>query len=132
VSSLILQYGARHLHPLLLIISILVLYRGHNAPGGGFIGGLIAASAYVLYGVAFNLQQARAKLGIEPVWLVATGLVLALISGILAMLNKMAFLTGLWIKIFGVKLGTPLLFDFGVYLVVVGILLTILFTLMEE
>lgn len=132
MSSLILQYGARHLHPLLLIISILVLYRGHNAPGGGFIGGLLAASAYVLYGMAFNLQQARAKLGIEPVWLVATGLVLALISGILAMLNKMAFLTGLWIKIFGVKLGTPLLFDFGVYLVVVGILLTILFTLMEE
>ena len=132
MSSLILQYGARHLHPILLIISILVLYRGHNAPGGGFIGGLLAASAYVLYGLAFNLQQARAKLGVEPVWLVATGLVLALISGILAMLNKMAFLTGLWIKIFGVKLGTPLLFDFGVYLVVVGILLTILFTLMEE
>ena len=132
MSSLILQWGARYLHPILLIISVLILYRGHNAPGGGFIGGLLAASAYVLYGIAFDLQQAKEKLKIEPLILVSVGLILALLSGIISMLQKQAFLTGLWIEVFSIKLGTPLLFDVGVYLVVIGILLTILFTLMEE
>jgi multisubunit Na+/H+ antiporter MnhB subunit len=108
------------------------LYRGHNAPGGGFIGGLLAASAYIIYGLAFNLQKAREKLVIEPAWLVATGLLLAAGSGVLGLLSKKPFLTGLWIQLFSIKLGTPLLFDIGVYLVVVGIILTILFTLMEE
>jgi multicomponent Na+:H+ antiporter subunit B len=132
MNSLILQYGARSLHPILLIISLLVLYRGHNAPGGGFIGGLLAASAYVLYGVAFNLKEARAKLQVEPIILVATGLILALLSGILGMLFNRVFLAGQWITVLTIKLGTPLLFDVGVYLVVIGILLTIMFSLMEE
>ena len=111
---------------------MLILYSGHNAPGGGFIGGLLAASAYVLYSVAFNLQQARAKLRVEPAFLVAAGLTTALFSGILSMLSDKAFLTGLWINIFSIKIGTPLLFDIGVYLVVIGILLKILFSLMED
>ena len=132
MNSLILQYGARSLHPILLIISLLVLYRGHNAPGGGFIGGLLAASAYVLYGVAFNLQNAKAKLRVDPTVLVASGLVLALLSGIFGMLWDKAFLSGQWITVLTIKLGTPLLFDVGVYLVVIGILLTIMFSLMEE
>ena len=132
MNSLILQWGARYLHPILLLISVLVLYRGHNAPGGGFIGGLLAASAYVLYGIALGLKQAREKLKIEPLLLVSVGLILALFSGIISMFTKQAFLTGLWIEVFSVKLGTPLLFDLGVYFVVIGISLTILFTLMEE
>jgi len=132
MSSLILQYGARYLYPILLIISILVLYRGHNAPGGGFIGGLLAASAYVLYAVAFSLREARAKLRVEPVVLVGAGLTTALISGILSLQSDKAFLTGLWINVYSIKVGTPLLFDIGVYLVVIGILLKILFSLMED
>ena len=132
MNSLILQYGARSLHPILLIISLLVLYRGHNSPGGGFIGGLLAASAYVLYGVAFNLQKARARLRVEPVLLVTIGLSLSLLSGTLGMIRDQAFLAGQWTTVLSIKLGTPLLFDVGVYLVVIGILLTILFSLMEE
>ena len=132
MNSLILQYGAKYLHPLLLVISLLILYRGHNSPGGGFIGGLLAASAFALYGIAFGLKQAQKKLRFDPASLVVSGLLVALSSGLLPMFSGKSFLSGMWTTILTLKLGTPLLFDIGVYLVVMGILLKITFTLMED
>jgi multicomponent Na+:H+ antiporter subunit B len=132
MSSLILQHGARYLHPILLLISVLILYRGHNFPGGGFIGGLLAASAFALYGLAFDLGKAQKKLRFDPATLVGSGLFISLLSGLLPLLEEKPFLKGLWITIAHIKLGTPLLFDIGVYLVVMGILLKITFNLMEE
>ena len=54
--SLILQIAARNLLPILVIYSILILLRGHNAPGGGFIGGLLAAAGFILYAIAFGVE----------------------------------------------------------------------------
>ena len=58
MNSMIFQTAARWLMPFLFVFSIIVMYRGHNEPGGGFIGGLIAASGFVLYAFAYGVPDA--------------------------------------------------------------------------
>jgi len=137
MNSLILRTAARYLIELLLLFSLFLLLRGHNEPGGGFVGGLTAAAAFVLYTMAFDVQSARALLGVEPHVLMGVGLLLALASGLVGPLFGEPFLTGEWFKwnvlgAFELELGTPLFFDVGVYLVVLGITLLITFSLFEE
>jgi len=137
MGSLILQIAARQLKPILLILSLIVFYRGHNEPGGGFIGGLLAGTAYVLYAIAFGTKKTMRSLILKPSTLVATGLLTALISAMLPVFQGLPFFTGLWTKIqiplLGVlKLGTPMLFDFGVFLTVAGMLQVVMFSIMEE
>jgi multicomponent Na+:H+ antiporter subunit B len=137
MNSLILRAATRFMLPLLLLFSVFLLLRGHNLPGGGFSGGLVAASAFILYGLAFSVEEARRSLVGGTHLLVGGGLLLALGSGMLPLLAGRPLLTGLWGKFlvpgYGiVELGTPLLFDTGVYLVVVGITLSIIFPLAEE
>lgn len=135
MASLILSTGTRYLLPLLLLLSVFLLIRGHNEPGGGFVGGLVAAAAFALYTIAYSVEEAQRLLRVSPRSLIAAGLLTALISGLLGLLSGQPFLTGLWddtnIPVIG-KLGTPLMFDTGVYLVVIGIALTIIFALAEE
>jgi multicomponent Na+:H+ antiporter subunit B len=121
----------------MLFFSVFLLIRGHNLPGGGFIGGLMAAAAYSHYALAFGVAAARAKLRIEPRTLTGAGLFIAVFSGIIAMFSGEVFLTAKWmivhLPVLGeLHLGTPLLFDLGVYFVVIGISLTIIFALSEE
>jgi len=133
--SLILSTTARLLLPLLLSLSVFLLLRGHQAPGGGFVGGLVAASGFALYALAFDVATARKVLRVDPGRLAALGLGVALASGLVGLVAGRPFLTGLWYhRTFPVigKLGTPLLFDVGVFMVVVGITLVILFSLIEE
>jgi multisubunit Na+/H+ antiporter MnhB subunit len=115
---------------------LFLLWRGHNEPGGGFAGGLMAASAYVLIAISMGAAAARRALKVDPRLLISGGLLLALGSGIWGYLAGDSFLAGQWIDVnLGagtLKLGTPLLFDTGVYLVVVGVVLTIILALMEE
>jgi multisubunit Na+/H+ antiporter MnhB subunit len=136
VNSLILHTATRFLVSLLLLASLFLLWRGHNEPGGGFAGGLMAASAYVLIAISMGAAAARRALKVDPRLLISGGLLLALGSGIWGYLAGDSFLTGQWIDVnLGagtLKLGTPLLFDTGVYLVVVGVVLTIILALMEE
>ena len=133
--SLILAAAARGLLPLLLLFSVFVLLRGHNEPGGGFVGGLAAAAAFALYALAHGVESGRRVLRVDPIRLFAVGLTLSLGAGLFGLASERAFLTGLWddtsLPVIG-KLGTPIVFDVGVYLVVVGVVLTILFALMEE
>ncbi|PKL84967.1 MAG: Na(+)/H(+) antiporter subunit B [Ignavibacteriae bacterium HGW-Ignavibacteriae-1] len=135
MKSIILQTATRYLLPMLLLFSFFLLFRGHNSPGGGFVGGLVASAAYALYSIAFGVEEAKKLLRIEPVYLIATGLMLALFSGMIAFFSFDTFMTAKWsdlnFPLFG-KLGTPLLFDLGVYIVVIGITLKILFTISEE
>jgi len=134
--SNIFRIAATKLRPLLLILSLIVLYRGHQQPGGGFIGGLMAASAYILYALAFNSAEARRKLPLSTSALLGTGLAVILVSGLLSVLAGEPFMTGMWATVhlpFGqaLHLGTPVLFDAGVYLAVIGVLLTIMFDIIE-
>lgn len=135
MTSIILSVASRFLLPLLLLFSVFVLFRGHNEPGGGFIGGLVAAAAFALYAIAFGVEHAKKSLRVDPRYLIAVGLFFAIGSGIFPLLFGLPFMTGLWsniqLPVMG-KLGTPLLFDVGVYLVVVGITLLIVFTLAED
>ena len=132
--SVILVTSIRYLLPLLLLFSFFLLLRGHNEPGGGFVGGLTAAAAIALYALAFGSAQARRILGVDLRTLLAIGLTCAISAGLLGLAAGAPFLTGLWdtrsVPVVG-KLGTPFLFDVGVYLVVIGVTLKILFTLME-
>jgi multicomponent Na+:H+ antiporter subunit B len=126
MNSLIFSTISRLLVGLMLLFSLFLLWRGHNEPGGGFIGGLVAAAGIIVYGLAEGPELMRKLLRVDPRTIVLSGLMLAVVSGILPLLQNSAFLTGLWIFIGatetdkGLALGTPLMFDVGVYLVVVG------------
>lgn len=133
--SLILAAATRVVFPLLLLFSVFLLFRGHNEPGGGFVGGLVAATAYALLALAGGVASARRVLPARPEALIGVGLLTALASGLVGLAADRPFLTGLWgdvsLPVVG-KPGTPVLFDAGVYLTVVGVVLLILLTLQEE
>jgi|SRR5690606_37482579 len=136
MNSLIVQTWARLLKPFMLMFSVFLLLRGHHEPGGGFVGGMAAAAAFTLNALAYSSTEARQALRIPPVTLAALGLLTAAGSGLFAALGGGAYMTGRWGTVFiplvgRVDLGTPLLFDVGVYMVVIGITLMIVFALME-
>jgi multicomponent Na+:H+ antiporter subunit B len=119
----------------MLLFSLVLLVRGHNEPGGGFVGGLVASTAFALVLLSEGKERARGLLRVDPLGLVAAGLLVALLSGVPPLLRGEAFMAGLWLKaplpVVG-KIGSPVVFDAGVYLVVLGIVLAILFVLAEE
>jgi multicomponent Na+:H+ antiporter subunit B len=133
--SVILATGTRYILPVVLLFSAFLLIRGHNEPGGGFVGGLAASVGFVLFAVSFGVKRAREVLPVDPRVLIGVGLLVAILSGLLPFVLGMPFLTGMWYpyEIPAIhKIGTPLLFDVGVYLVVIGVVLTIVFSLAEE
>ncbi|MGF1659182.1 MAG: MnhB domain-containing protein [Rubrimonas sp.] len=139
MNSLVLSAATRLLAPLMLAFSLFILLRGHNEPGGGFIGGLIAATAFALYAKAEGLAAARRALRFEPMGLALAGLGAAVLAGVWGWLARGAFLAGVWPLLeigpdgekTGLPVGSALIFDIGVYLVVVGAV-TGLFLALEE
>jgi multicomponent Na+:H+ antiporter subunit B len=120
---------------LLVLFSVFILLRGHNEPGGGFVGGLLIAGAFALYALAFKAKAARRLLRFDPRTIIGVGLVTAAGSGLAAVWHGQPFLTGLWLPYpipFLGKLGSVFFFDLGVYMVVLGTTLLVLFTLEEE
>jgi multicomponent Na+:H+ antiporter subunit A len=131
VASPIFRTAASLLMPLLLLFAVFLLLRGHNEPGGGFVGGLVAAAAFSLYAIAFGVEHARRALRVRPMGMLGAGLLIALVSGVPAVLRGQPFLTASWVTS-PVTVGTPALFDVGVFLVVAGVVLMMVFTLAEE
>ena len=130
-TSTIFRTAARLLMPLLLLFAVFLLLRGHNEPGGGFVGGLVAAAAFALYAMAFGVGQARQALLVKPLTLLGAGLLIALGSGVPAAVRGQPFMTAQW-ALGPVALGTPAVFDAGVFLVVAGVVLMMVFSLAEE
>mgnify|MGYP000742927526 CR=1 FL=1 len=130
----------RTIAPLITVVmiafSIFVMLRGHNEPGGGFIGGLIAASALAIYGIAAGPAAVRQALIAEPLAFAGFGVALAGCAGLLSAFHGLPFLTGLWsfISIDGaeIAISTPLVFDIGVYLAVFGTLTAVALALEGE
>ena len=135
MNTLIFRTVAPFLAALMLLFSIFVTLRGHNDPGGGFIGGLIAASAFAMYGIAAGVKYVRRALFFHPLSIAAFGLSLAALSGLLSIFKGVPFLTSQWAfpKLLGVEvaLSTPMFFDIGVYFVVLGGLSSIALKLEE-
>jgi len=133
--SLILATATRYLLPLLLLFSLFLLLRGHYEPGGGFVGGLVAAAAFALYAIAFGLQRTRQVLRVDPRILIGLGVLIAALSGTVAWLFGKPYMTGMWsqmtLPVIG-KLSTPLIFDIGVYFLVLGVVLKIIFVLADD
>ena len=140
MTSLILSVATRFLTPLILAFSVFALVRGHNAPGGGFVGGLIAATAFALHAKAEGVASARRALRARPDSLAFAGVGCAVVAGLWGLAAEGAFLAGVWPFLetgadggkTGWAVGSILLFDAGVYLVVLGAVAAILFALEEE
>lgn len=132
---IILKTATNYLIPLLLMFSIFVLLRGHYLSGGGFVGGLIASIAFVLHSFAHTTKETLSLFRFSPKTLIPIGLSVSLLSALIPVLTGIPFFTGLWldepIAVIG-TIGTALLFDIGVYIVVVGVTLTILFTIKDN
>ena len=123
----ILEVVARTLYWVILAASAWVLLRGHNEPGGGFIGGLVAVSASVLWGIAHGPAAAMRRLPTgSPLVLGTLGVALAAVSGVPAWWYGDAFLTHLWSELplgfTSLPISTVLAFDLGVFLAVWGAL----------
>lgn len=131
MNSLILRTIAPFLTGLMLVFSIFVLLRGHNAPGGGFIGGLLGASAIALYALAFGAEAGRRLLRVHPLAIAGAGLFLSALSGLISCVYAVPYMTGIWFRLGGLDLSTVMSFDIGVYLVVLGAFSGILLALEE-
>jgi multicomponent Na+:H+ antiporter subunit B len=133
--SLILRTATRLLMPLLMLFALFLLLRGHNEPGGGFVGGLVVAATFVLYVMAYGVPAARRALMIDPLTLLGIGLLVELSTETAPVLFGRTFMTAMWGKVSVgssvIDVGTPLIFDIGVFLAVIGVVLTIVFTLAE-
>jgi multicomponent Na+:H+ antiporter subunit B len=136
MNTLIFRTIAPLLVVVMIVFSVFVMLRGHNEPGGGFIGGLIAASAIAIYGMAAGPAAVRKALKADPITFAGFGVVLAGLSGLLSMAFELPFLTGLWNDIHlgeaVVSLSTPMFFDIGVYFVVFGTISAIALGLEDE
>jgi len=134
MKTIIFKTASSYLLPLLLLFAIFILLRGHYLPGGGFVGGLIAAIAFVLHSFANGIERTRGIIKFHPGFLMPIGLSIALLAGLAPLFTGNPFMTGLWyddpIPVIGM-VGTALIFDVGVFLVVVGVVLTIIFTISE-
>ncbi|WLD57361.1 Na+/H+ antiporter subunit B [Salinispirillum sp. LH 10-3-1] len=134
-NTVVLHTAATFLLPLQFLFSVFLLLRGHDEPGGGFIAGLVASGAIVLYLFANGVSATRKLMRIKPQDLLGLGLVMCLASTLPGFFVNGEFMTALWWEFMlgesEVKLSTVLIFDIGVYLGVVGTILTIVVSLTE-
>ncbi len=134
--TVIFRVTAPYLTALMLLFSLFVLLRGHNEPGGGFIGGLIASSAIAVYGMACGVDAVRRALHFHPIAYAAFGLLMSIVAGLMPLFGGAQFMTGLWafVSVAGAELAlsTTLIFDLGVFLVIVGAISAIALSLEER
>jgi len=137
MNSVLLQAATRLLVPVQIVCAIYFFLRGHNDPGGGFIAGLIAASALTLHMLAYDKEETRRLLRMDPVVLMGFGWLLSFCGGLTGMVVGKPFMTSV---VFGkitlpfvgkVLLGSVFMFDLGVMVLVTGMVLKVVFLLDE-
>jgi len=126
----------RPLMPLVMLIAVYIFFRGHNLPGGGFIAGLVAAVTLLMQYLASGLSWSNARVKINYLKLGGFGVLIAIGTGASAVVMGKPFLTHVMghpkVPLLGeFHIGTPALFDLGVFLAVVGALMVILGRLSE-
>jgi multicomponent Na+:H+ antiporter subunit B len=124
MNTIIFRTAAPLIVAIMLVFSVYVCLRGHNEPGGGFIGGLIAASSIAVFGMAAGVPTVRRALRFDPMAIAGAGVLLSGASGLLSLFTGSPFMTSIWLYLelgeTTLPLSTPLIFDVGVYLVVFG------------
>jgi multicomponent Na+:H+ antiporter subunit B len=130
MNTLIFRTMAPVIAAVMILFSIVILLRGHNDPGGGFIGGLIAASAAAIYGMARGVGEVRRVLRFNPIAFAGFGVVLSCVVGLISVFAGVPFLTALWLP--GYIFGVPGAFDVGVYFVVFGTMTAIILALEDS
>jgi multicomponent Na+:H+ antiporter subunit B len=134
MNSTILQIAQRYVRFLLLVFAVIALARGHNHPGGGFIAGLLAGLSIVMKAFAYDIEVVAKQMKFTPESIMALGIFLILASTLPSLIDGMSFMTGYWLQLKipllgDLKLGTPLLFDIGVFFGVIGITRLFFFSL---
>ena len=129
--SLVLEVSARLVFPTIMVLSVYFLFSGHNAPGGGFAGGLVAGLALVVRYLAGGRYELGEAAPIDAGLLLGLGLLLAAGTAVASLLLGAPVLSSTMIEVTlpvlgHVKVVTALLFDVGVYLIVVGLVLDVL------
>ena len=132
MNSVILRTATRILVSLMLLFSVFVMLRGHNEPGGGFVGCLIASTGLCLFTLAYGPATVRKAIRIDPRYIAMVGLATAVVSGLIGTIWGHAFMKGMWTEVLGISIGTPVTFDIGVYLVVIGAVMTLILAMEEE
>lgn len=136
MQTLIFRTVSPYLCALMILFSVFVCLRGHNEPGGGFIGGLIAASAFAVYGISNGVSAVRRAIIVHPLALAGFGVFSGVVTGLISVFFDQPFFTGQWVfpSFLGVSfsLSTPMFFDIGVYCVVVGSFTSIILALEED
>lgn len=130
-NNMMLQTAMRFITIIVFAFSFYLFFAGHNAPGGGFIGGLMTASAILVLYLAFDKKVMNKVISFDFTVVIGIGLLFAVGTGIASMLFDYPFLTHFFdyfqFPFFGeVELTTALTFDLGVYLVVVGAAMSII------
>ena len=120
-----------------LVLSLYLLFAGHNQPGGGFVGGLVAAAAVAVHYVAGGIDDVRSLSRLRPWTILGGGLVLASLAAIGPLVGGGSVMESGAIEadlpaLGHVKLTSTLLFDSGVYAVVVGLMLMVFEAVGEE
>src|SRR5690625_5836950 len=137
MNDVFLKYTAKVVFLIIITFSINLFFSGHYTPGGGFVGGLLAAGAIVLLLLAYDLKTLRKMLRIDDKRTITLGLAISFIVPILLMLFGNPLFTHqhtyLELPVFGeVPLHTAVIFDVGVYITVVGTTLLIITLLASE
>lgn len=127
----------RLLLPMAGLVAIYFLLRGHNAPGGGFVGGLVMATAVIAQYMVGGTMWVESRLRVHPLIWIGSGLLASGIAGIGAWSLQLPFLTALTLDfrlplLGGVHLSSVLLFDLGVFMLVFGATLLILVALAHQ
>jgi multisubunit Na+/H+ antiporter MnhB subunit len=135
--SLILKVATRLLAGLILVFAVYLLFRGHNAPGGGFAAALVAGTGFSLIAISDGPRTVRSAIRIDPRRIAMIGLGTAIASGLPGVFTGEPFLTGLWGSFSAgasstLAIGTPLFFDIGVFMAVLGTILTLVLALEEN
>jgi len=138
MNNYLIRAAGKWFIPVFILMGIYLLLRGHNSPGGGFTGGLIFGSAFVVRYLSMTSAEQKYKMLLfTPEKVISIGLSIALISGMWGLLQGESFLQGvwhfeIWLPLVGkTKFGTPFYFDIGVFFVVAGTLNKI-FQVMED
>ena len=138
MTSVLFRTAARLIVPLTLIFAAYVALKGHNSPGGGFIGGLMASVALILYRLAHGPDALLKLMPFHPRGLVALGLAIAYLTAIVPMCFGQPLLTSLVIDQFYIGFGqsihfaSAVFFDVGVLMVVIGVTVGMIARLNEE